>query len=460
MRAASALEQARLVRSGEVSARTLVEASLAVIERANPHINAFVTLAAERALAEADAIEPGDPRPLCGVPVAIKDLGVLTEGLLTTNGSVAMGDWVPGADSEPERRLRAAGAIVVGKTNTPEFGLRPVTEPARFGPTRNPWKPDLVAGGSSGGSAAAVASGMVALAHGNDMGGSIRIPASCCGVVGLKPSRGRVSTTPVDWGAGAIAECEGLLSRTVLDAAGGLDVLAGAVPGDLFAAPPPERPFAESAETGPASLHVRLAVDTPDGVPVEPECVAAARAAADALDDLGHAVEETAPEWDDDGFEQLWMVAGLASVQQFVGMFGRLRGTPLDTAQLEPVTRFMAETPISAADLGAATEWLGAYARRLLADWPADRILVTPTMTTLPGPVGGVRPEEGVRYSAFVRVFNVTGQPALSLPLHETADGVPVGVQLVGPPNGEALLLSVAAQLEARMGRRPSGLPA
>jgi amidase len=454
----SAVEQAERVRSGEVSARELVEASLAAIERANPRINALVTLAAERALAEADAIEPGDPRPLCGVPVAIKDLGVLTEGLLTTHGSDALGDWVPAVDSEPVRRLRAAGAIVVGKTNTPEFGLRPVTEPARFGPTRNPWNPDLVPGGSSGGSAAAVASGMVALAHGNDMGGSIRIPASCCGVVGLKPSRGRVSTAPVDWGGGAVVVCEGLLSTTVLDAAAGLDVLAGPLAGDLFAAPPPERPFAESARADPAPLRIHLAMDAPNRVPVEPDCIAAARAAADALEDLGHAVEEAAPEWDDDGFEQRWMTVGLASVQQLVGAFGRLRGAPLDTTKLEPMTRFMAESPpIGAADLGAATEWLGALARRIVAAWPADRVLVTPAMTTLPGPVGGVEPGEGIRYSAFVRLFNITGQPALSLPLRETADGVPVGVQLVGPPNREGLLFSVAAQLEARLGRRPVG---
>jgi amidase len=299
---------------------------------------------------------------------------------------------------------------------------------------------------------------MVALAHGNDMGGSIRIPASCCGVVGLKPSRGRVSTAPVDWGGGAVVVCEGLLSTTVLDAAAGLDVLAGPVAGDLFTAPPPKRPFAEAARTEPAPLNVHLTVEAPNGVPVEPDCVAAARAAADALADLGHAVEEAAPAWDDDGFEQRWMVVGLASVQQLVGAFGRLRGAPLDTARLEPITRFMAESPpIGAADLGAAAEWLGAHSRRIVADWPADLILVTPTMTTLPGPVGGVGPEEGTRYSAFVRLFNITGQPALSLPLHETADGVPVGVQLVGPPNGEALLFSVAAQLEARMVRRPSG---
>src|SRR4249920_1090443 len=191
-----AVDQAALVRAGEVSARELVEAALAAIDRLNPRLNAFVALCAERALAEADAVHAGDVRPLCGVPIGIKDLLSATEGLPTSQGSRAFGDWVADHDSAHVRRLREAGAIVVGKTNTPELGLRPVTENARFGATRNPWNPLLSAGGSSGGSAAAVASGMVALADGSDLGGSIRIPASCCGVVGLKPGIGRVSIGP------------------------------------------------------------------------------------------------------------------------------------------------------------------------------------------------------------------------------------------------------------------------
>ena len=189
--------------SGEVSARELVEESLRAIHDLNDELNAFVTTVAERALAEADAVKPGDDRPLAGVPIAVKDLIAWTEGIRTTNGMEAMGDWVPDTDSATVRKLRAAGAIVVGKTNTPELGILPVTEPDRFGPSRNPWDTSRTPGGSSGGSAAAVASGMVSLAHGNDGGGSIRIPASCCGLVGLKPSRGRVSWAP-QWTEGAI----------------------------------------------------------------------------------------------------------------------------------------------------------------------------------------------------------------------------------------------------------------
>jgi amidase len=228
----SAVEQAELVRSGEISARELVAAALERIEALQPSLNAFVTLCEERALAEAEAIAPGDPRPLCGVPIGIKDLLSATAGIPTSQGSSGFGDWIADHDSAHVRRLREAGAIVVGKTNTPELGLRPVTENQRFGPTRNPRNTRLSAGGSSGGSAAAVGSGMVALADGSDLGGSIRIPAACCGLVGLKPSRGRVSIGP-DFGLiGLGTPSDGVLSRTVGDTATALDAIAGYEPGD------------------------------------------------------------------------------------------------------------------------------------------------------------------------------------------------------------------------------------
>src|SRR6478672_10796387 len=237
----SAIEQARLVRAGAVSARELVEASIRAIALRNDVVNAFVLLCEERALAEADQIHPGDPRPLCGVPVGIKDLLSATEGLATTEGSFAVPDWVADHDSAHVRRLRSAGAIIVGKTNTPELGLRPVTENRRFGATRNPWDERLSAGGSSGGSAAAVAAGMVALADGSDLGGSIRIPAACCGVVGLKPSRGRVSIGPDFGDLGGGFAADGPIAATALDAALALDVMAGYEPGDHHWLPPLSR---------------------------------------------------------------------------------------------------------------------------------------------------------------------------------------------------------------------------
>ena len=217
----SAVEQAELVRSGELSARELVEASLQAIDRLNGDLNAVVTLCAERALAEADRQESGDERPLAGVPILIKDLGAITEGVRTTIGMAALDDWVPTLDSALVRRLRAAGAIVVGKTNCPELGILPVTEPDRFGPARNPWNLERTPGGSSGGSAAAVAAGMVGIAHANDGGGSIRIPASCCGLVGLKPSRGRISWAPELAELASGFATEGMVSRDVRDTAVG-----------------------------------------------------------------------------------------------------------------------------------------------------------------------------------------------------------------------------------------------
>ena len=230
------------------------------------------------------------------MPIAIKDLIVLTEGLRTANASRALGEWAPDVDSAPVARLRAAGAIIVGKTNTPEWGMRPVTEPERYGPARNPHDPALTPGGSSGGSAAAVAAGLVALAHGNDAGGSIRIPASCCGVVGLKPTRFRVPLGP-ELRAFEGFGVDGVLTRTVLDTALALDLLAGDGPSTPLGPPLPHPPFAEAAMLPPHPLRIRLCTTPPGGEEVEPECVAAAHHAAGLLQSLGHEVDEWEPDW-------------------------------------------------------------------------------------------------------------------------------------------------------------------
>jgi amidase len=458
----SAVEQAALVRSGEVSARELVEASLSAVERLNPRLNAFVTLCAERALDEADAVRAGDRRPLCGVPVGIKDLLSATEGIATTQGSRAFGDWVADHDSAHVRRLREAGAIVVGKTNSPELGLRPVTENLRFGATRNPWNNDLSAGGSSGGSAAAVAAGLVGLADGSDLGGSIRIPASCCGVVGLKPSLGRVSIGPDFGDLAAGMPCDGVLTRTVLDAAVALDVIAGAEPGDRHRAPAHSRTFAEAAQSEPVRARVRLALTAPLGVPVDDEPKAAAAEAAAALASLGHDVREATTAWDDESFPSSWATYLTGTGQHLLHVIERLHGRSVEPELLEPATRawLLDSERISLVEYLEAGERLWAFARTILSDWQGDEILVTPTLTRLPAPVGGIRSQAGVtddavRFSAFVRLWNVTGQPALSLPLTQTSDGIPVGVQLVGPPGGEPLLLAVAAQLESTTGWQP-----
>ncbi len=458
----SAVEQAAGVRAGEISARELVEASVAAIERHNPRLNAFVAVCVERALLEADAVSPGDPRPLCGVPVGIKDLLSATEGLPTTEGSRAFGDWVADHDSAHVRRLREAGAIVVGKTNSPELGLRPVTENARFGATCNPWNPSLSAGGSSGGSAAAVSAGLVGLADGSDLGGSIRIPASCCGVVGLKPSLGRVSIGPDFGDLASGMPCDGVLTRTVLDAAVALDVIAGLEPGDRHCAPAAGS-FAAAARSRPPRAVVRVALDAPLGVPVDDEPKAAATRAAEALASLGHEVRESTPDWNDESVAASWSTYMTGTAQHLLRVVERLHGRGVQPELLEPATRawLLEAEPVALIDHLEAGERLWAFARTILRTWQPDEVLVTPTLTRLPAAIGGIRSRAGVtddavRFSAFVRVWNITGQPALSLPLSQSTDGIPIGVQLVGPPGGEALLLALAAQLEEEVGWQPA----
>ena len=455
----SATQQAQLVRAGEVASVELVEESLRAIALLNDDLNAFVATVAERALAEAAAIEPGDERPLAGVPIAIKDLIAWTAGIRTTNGMAAMGEYVPDEDSATVRKLRAAGAIIVGKTNTPELGILPVTEPDRFGPSRNPWDTSRTPGGSSGGSAAAVASGMVPLAHGNDGGGSIRIPASCCGLVGLKPTRGRVSWAPM-WTEGAIGlPTDGCLSRTVRDTAVTLDLIAGYEPGDAFLVPPPSAPFVRAVERDPGKLRVGFNVDAPNGVPVDPECQQAVRDAVALLQDLGHEVEEaTLPQ--DDGYVENFVKVWVGGTGDELHTFERWLGEPLDRSKLEPLTAQMAEISegLSSTDLLTAMDHLRRMSREVLAFWSDHDVLVTPTLAKPPIEIGELRPADGeppiqmlmnsATWVPFTPVFNVTGQPAISLPLHWSQGGLPVGVQFVGAPAAEEMLISLAAQIE------------
>ena len=440
----TALEQAAAVRAGELSSRELVEASLAQIDRLNPDINAFVTLAAERALAEADAIEPGDERPLAGVPIGIKDLGTMTEGIRTTFGTDVMGDFTPAFDSEPVRRLRAAGAIVVGKTNTPEFGILPITEPRRFGPTRNPWDLARTPGGSSGGSAAAVAAGMVPLAHGNDGGGSIRIPAACCGLVGLKPSRGRVSIAPLPEPF-ALLSVEGALVRTVADAAAALDIQAGYGWGDVSPIPPPTAPFREAPGREPGRLRIGLTTRSPRGTDVDPECAAAATAAAELLESLGHQVDESEPDWEGEDFKVPFITVWSAQVAVGVERMGAMLGASVEGDQLEPLTRAMLEhvRAYSPTEAVSALGYLRAKARQIVSWWSDHDILVTPTTATPAIPVGGLDPDPGqppedmlrksTDFVPFTPAFNVTGQPAISLPLRQTDAGLPVANHSIPP---------------------------
>jgi amidase len=465
----SAIELAAAVRSGEVSARELVDAAYRAIYSLNGELNAFVTLCEERAVAEADAISKGDERPLAGVPVAIKDLGPLTEGIRTTFGTRLLGDWVPDHDSALVRRLREAGAIIVGKTNTPEFGLLPTTEPERFGPAHNPWDHSRTTGGSSGGSACAVAAGMVPLAHANDGGGSIRIPASCCGLVGLKPSRGRVSMAP-DFAelVGGIG-IDGVVSHTVADTALALDIMSGYETGDPYWAPDPSAPFIEAVDRSAGKLRIAWTTEAPNRASVHPDCEAAARAAAEALESLGHEVTEAAPDWFDDNYVPYFLTIWAAACSAQVTEIGSLLGGA-DTDKIEPLSRELYEQGqrISAAELIVTLDYLHGLARRIVSFWDGYDVLVTPTLAQPPLELGALDPgpgepatralEKSGDFTPFTPALNLTGQPAISLPLNHSDDGLPIGVQLIGPPAGEELLLSLSAQLEAAVpwrNRRP-----
>ncbi len=442
----SAVEQARLVRAGEISSTELVTTSLERIERLDPTLNAFVTVCADEALESARIVDttPGDA-PFRGVPIGIKDLAA-TAGVRTTYSSRAYADYVPDFDLAVVRRLREAGFVIVGKTNTPEFGTVAFTESELNGATRNPWDTELTPGGSSGGAAAALAAGLVPAAHATDGGGSIRIPASCCGLFGLKPSRGRVSSAP--FGSLEGLSTAGPLTRTVEDAAHLLDVLAGYEAGDPWWAPPPERPFAETTPEPPARLRVAVTSAPPIDVPVDPACVAAVEEAAALLSELGHHVEEGSPAWHDpnlfDTFIEVWQTGPTLH--------------PVDEALLTPLNRGLAESAraSSAADYVRAVARLQMLARRIVAFWSEVDVVLTPTLALPPVPIGWQDAATGAieqllrntEFTPFTAVANLSGLPAMSLPLHWSDVGLPIGVQAIGPPAGDALLLSLAAEIE------------
>ncbi|MGA2929234.1 MAG: amidase, partial [Solirubrobacteraceae bacterium] len=332
----SALELARLIRAGELRSRELVEASLRRIDDLQPQLGAFTHVAHESALACAAQIDAGDRRPFAGVPIAIKDNRPVA-GMPLTVCSDLFGDFVPDYDAFVVRRLREAGFVIVGKTVMPELGILPTTEPRRFGPARNPWARDRTPGGSSGGSAVAVAAGMVPIAHGNDGGGSTRIPAACCGLVGLKAARGRVSVGPEEGQSFLVSD--GVLTHTVADTAAALDAIAGYEPGDAAWAPAPELPYATAAAQDPGRLRIGLALTMPiAGGTLDEACARAARDAAALLESLGHQLEEVAPPWDQaDVLADFTRLFGPA-VCTTAAIGWRLAGREPDAADVEPLT--------------------------------------------------------------------------------------------------------------------------
>jgi amidase len=455
----TAVEQGAAVRRGEVSPRELVSHYLARTD----DVGAFVTRTPELALSRAEALVPvpGGVGPLYGVPTAIKDLN-LTAGVRTTFGSAAFADFVPEVSDAVTLAIEAAGMVSLGKTNTPEFGSPCYTEPDVAPAAVTPWDRSRMAGGSSGGAAAAVAAGLVPVAQGSDGGGSIRIPASCCGLVGLKPTRGRISGFPMYGEVTGLATA-GTLARTVRDAAALLDVLSGRGVGDPTWAPPPAEPFLASCEREPGRLRIARFVEPviADTV-VDPACVQAWEDASSLLDSLGHEVEDIAVPMPREAvatFETCWAVlTALSTVPPEL--------EPL----LRPLTRWLAARgrEVSGPEFGLA---MGAM-RRFAADCltalaPYDAVL-TPTLAVPPLPVGALRDdadpaadfEAQKAFTPWTSAWNVTGMPAVSLPLHWTGDGLPVGVMLAARPAEEGLLLALAAQVEAAApwdDRRPPG---
>ncbi|HEX6800302.1 MAG TPA: amidase [Ktedonobacterales bacterium] len=452
-----AIELAQLVREGQITSRELVEAALSQID-ARRDLNAFTYVDADSALAAADAIVPGDPRPFAGVPTAIKEL-CPAAGQPLTMGSDIFGDYRSRYDAYVVRRLRDAGFVLVGRTNSPEFGIVPVTEPRRFGATRNPWDTGRTPGGSSGGAAVAVSAGMLPVAHGTDGGGSLRIPAACCGLVGLKPSRGRISAGP-DLGDNFLST-NGALTRSVADAAHLLDVMAGYEVGDPTWAPPPPEPFAVAAARPPRRLRIAFTTHSPLDTPVDPVCTSAAQDAAALLVSLGHEVEETTPPvWHVPELQADFTALWSASVAAGVRTGARASVRAITQADVEPLTWmfYLQGTTLSAADLLGTIARLQAYSRRLIAFFSTYDILLTPALAQRPLPVGAIDTsaadpaaefQKAAVFTPFTPIFNVTGQPAVTLPLYAGADGLPLAVQLVAPPLGEGLLLALAAELEA-----------
>jgi amidase len=452
-----ATAQAELVRSGEASPKELVEAAIARIEAVNPQLDAVIRTRFDQARAEA-AAELADG-PFKGVPILFKDLGCTVEGEPTAFGIGPLRDMPWPVTSYLAQQFVRAGFVPLGRTNVPEFGTTVTTEPKSFPPARNPWNREHSTGGSSGGSGAAVASGMVPLAHANDGGGSIRIPASECGLVGLKPTRARVSQGPMvgeGWAGGTI---DGAVTRTVRDAAAVLDVISAQMPGEPYYAPALARPLAQEVGGDPGRLRVGFLDSAGDERFLDdPECRAAVQNTARLLESLGHQVEAGAPEaMADEDFTRSFVAIIAADTEASFKAFEMALGRPITDDEIEPrnaVYRVIGRE-MTAVQYLEARAAIGMWARRMASWWQDFDILLTPTLGARPPKLGWFTeagPEhEGERITSFIPYtaqFNMTGQPAVSLPLHWSADGLPVGVQLVAGYGREDLLVRLASQLE------------
>ena len=473
-----ALALADLVRRGELNAAELLDAAIARIEAHNPALNAVVRQRYDAARAEALRVDL--TAPFAGVPFLVKDLLATLAGEPTGNGNRVLATLPWPRDSELVRRWRAAGLVIAGRTNTPEFGLTPYTESRLHGAARNPWSPAHSPGGSSGGSAAAVAARLVPIASGGDGGGSIRIPASCCGLFGFKPSRGSTPSGPDNgelWKGFAV---EHALSRSVRDSAALLDASFGADPGAPYAAPARARPFLDEVATAPGRLRIAFSAQPLFGREVHADCVAALHDAARLLESLGHQVEETTPPVDREACAIAFVTILAGEVRAEIDLVAKLAGRKPSAADFEPATYSLGllGRALSAADYAGASRTLQLAGRTIAPFFERFDLLMTPTLGTPPALIGALQPsaaetrlmrvvnaldagwllkmlgvvkplaEKTFDYIPFTPLFNATGQPAMSVPLHWNAAGLPIGLQFAARLGADATLFRLAGQLE------------
>jgi amidase len=457
------LGMAALVRDGQVTPLELLDDAIDRVEQANPAVNAVIGTMYDQARAVAAAPLPDGP--FTGVPFLLKDGGgVGYAGVPMTSASRFLAGYVPAEDGPLTKRYTAAGLVPFGKTNLPEFGLQPTTEPELFGPTCNPWDTGLSAGGSSGGAAAAVATRMVPMANASDSGGSIRIPASNCGVFGMKPTRLRISSarrhTGVSFRMAVLSEHA--ITLSVRDCAALLDATAGPRLGDPFIAPRPERPYLDETTRDPGRLRIVYSTTSPLGIPLHPDCIAAVEDAARLCESLGHIVEHAAPDIDGSALAGPFTVVSSGGLAWDIARLERITGRTATAELFEPGTWAMIEA--GRASTTTVTAYMDALAAlQVLCDGlaafqePYD-VWLTPTAGSIAPPLGHFAPDpadpgKALRamgaFLPFTTLINVTGQPAMSVPLYWNADGIPVGSHFVGPYGDEGMLYRLAAQLEA-----------
>ncbi|MDX2302614.1 MAG: amidase [Microscillaceae bacterium] len=453
------LGQAELIRKGEISPLELTELSIAAIEQLNPELNAVITPMYDIARKMTQGELPESP--FRGVPMLLKDLMAMYKGVRNANGSKLFMHFIADHDSELTLRYKKAGLIFLGRTNLPEFGLLPTTEPEAFGATHNPWNPAHTPGGSSGGSAAAVASRVVAIAHANDGGGSIRIPAACCGLFGLKPTRGRNPVGPklTELAGGLVAEH--IVSRSVRDSAVMLDLTSGAAIGDAYYAPPKERSYAEEIQSAPKKLKIAYSTETPLGEALKADAQKCLEESLKLLEHLGHEIIEVKLpiSLPPDKIIQIFSIIWATTTTMPLALFKQLSGMEPPQGMVEPLTQAFYEIAqkTSALDYELARIAVQGMSREIGYAFEDFDVWLSPVLAKPPLQLGELKQDpqnplapflKASEFAPFTALFNITGQPAASVPIYWTEDGLPMGTQIVGKIGDEATLFRLAAQIE------------